>query len=114
MGLARAVEELEALMAIAPGEASVYFQVSLLSGQSFGRPGKPRSEHQEVLGGCLYTVDASGTMGKLYKRLGNLGAAQRQLETALSLNSASSADAGLIKVAIEKLSVNDEEEEEEL
>jgi len=53
-------------------------------------------------------------MGKLYKRLGNLGAAQRQLETALSLNSTSSADAGLIKVAIEKLGVNDDEEEEEL
>jgi hypothetical protein len=51
-------------------------------------------------------------MGRLYKRLGDLGAAQRQLEMALSLNSASSADAGLIKVAIEKLSVNDEEEEE--
>ncbi|KAF5833591.1 hypothetical protein DUNSADRAFT_10043 [Dunaliella salina] len=79
VGVVRAVEELEALIAIAPGEASVYFQ-----------------------------------MGKLYKQLGNLGAAQRQLETALSLNSASSADAGLIKVAIEKLSVNDEEEEEEL
>ena len=37
-------------------------------------------------------------MGKLYKRLGNLGAAQRNLEMALSLNSTSSADAGLIKV----------------
>jgi len=52
-------------------------------------------------------------MGKLFKRMGDLGSAQQQLEAALSLNP-SSADAGLIKMAIEKLAVNDEEEEEEL
>jgi len=52
-------------------------------------------------------------MGKLYKRLGNLRAAQQAFESALSLH-ASSADAGAIKAAIEKLGINEEEEEEEL
>lgn len=52
-------------------------------------------------------------MGKLYKRLDNLGAAQLALETALSLHT-TSADAGAIKAAIEKLGINEDEEEEEL
>jgi hypothetical protein len=52
-------------------------------------------------------------MGRLYKRLGDLRGAQQQFETALSFNG-SSADAGVIKAAIEKLSVRDDEEEEEL
>jgi len=52
-------------------------------------------------------------MGKLYKRLGNLKLAQQKLEVALSLNS-SSADAGLIKAAIEKLGISEEEEDDEM
>ncbi|KAL6764467.1 hypothetical protein V8C86DRAFT_1591734 [Haematococcus lacustris] len=52
-------------------------------------------------------------MGKLFKRLGDLRAAQQQFELALSIQ-ASSADAAMIKTAIEKLSVMEEEEEEEL
>lgn len=52
-------------------------------------------------------------MGRLYKRLGDLGAAQQQLETALSFH-ASSVDANIIKAAIEKLGMRDDEEEEEL
>lgn len=46
-------------------------------------------------------------------QVGDLERAQQQLELALSFNSSSS-DAGLIKSAIEKLSVHEEEEEEEL
>ncbi|KAJ9516400.1 hypothetical protein QJQ45_011078 [Haematococcus lacustris] len=42
-------------------------------------------------------------MGKLFKRLGDLRAAQQQFELALSIQ-ASSADAAMIKTAIEKLS----------
>ena len=65
-----------------------------------------------------HTHDSYGTqlcmqMGKLLKRLGNLRAAQEKFEMALAFNS-SSADAGLIKAAIEKLAVNEEDVEDEL
>jgi hypothetical protein len=52
-------------------------------------------------------------MGKLHKRLGDLTQAQQQFETALSFN-ASSTDAGLIKAAIEKLGINEDEDDEEM
>eukprot|EP00798_Chlamydomonas_sp_ICE-L_P018281 gene18281-24737_t len=52
-------------------------------------------------------------MGKLYKRLGDLKKAQHHLEMALSF-STSSSDAGLIKASIEKLGVDEDEEDEEM
>jgi uncharacterized protein HemY len=52
-------------------------------------------------------------MGRLYKRLGQLGAAQRQLELALSYTP-SAADAAAIKSAIDKLHLSEEQQEEEM
>ena len=50
----------------------------------------------------------------LWKRQGNLLEAQRQLELALSLHGEASAEAGVIKMAIERLSMNEHEQEEVL
>lgn len=132
-GAAAALAELAALARIAPGEASVYFQVCACvragGAGAWLRPWRgacgPGACHEWASCCCaapaLHWPRVSGLcctapqMGKLYKRLGDLGAAQRQLEHALCLtSSASSSDAGLIKAAIEKLSMNDDEEEEEL
>jgi hypothetical protein len=52
-------------------------------------------------------------MGKLHKGLGDLGQAQQCMERALSLRNSSSETAA-IKQAIERLSVADELQEEEL
>lgn len=52
-------------------------------------------------------------MGKLHKRLRQLDAALGSLNTALDLQP-SAADAALIKSAIEKLHVSDDNEEDEL
>ncbi|GFR53134.1 hypothetical protein Agub_g15851, partial [Astrephomene gubernaculifera] len=74
-----ALSELQALQRVAPGEASVAFQ-----------------------------------MGKLYKRQNNLTAAQQSFELALSYSGGSSSDAATIKAAIERLSLEEDEDEQEM
>lgn len=55
----------------------------------------------------------SWQIGKLHKRLGHLDAALAAFNAALDLQP-SAADATLIKSAVEKLHVSDENEEDEL
>ncbi len=99
------------LLNLAPGEPSVFLQVSAPPGLALTsrathtgatRPSTPVRTHA-----CLLQ------MGKLFKRMGQLPQAQRHMEMALSF-SASSADAASIKAAIDKLALSDEQEEEEL
>lgn len=53
-------------------------------------------------------------MGKLYKQMGALTAAQQQFEAALSYNAVGNADAATIKAALEKLGIDDGDEDEEM
>lgn len=68
----------------------------------FRAPRHSTGEHHGILHACLLSVP-------LYA----CTQAQQQLEVALSFSS-SSADAGSIKTAIEKLTLNEEQEEDEL
>lgn len=70
----------------------------------------------EPLSSCLFHLSTAfrpRPAARLYKRLGDTGRAQQQLELALSFKSGN-VDASVIKAAIEKLGVGEDRDEDGL